>query len=208
MSTTAQNLFEDVSVQLTDPRTRDAETGEFLGKDSTLYIDYNFADKGIRLSIYSDTNSPNGQFSLDIELDKIVTNLATATAVLKQIAADYPGKLKVKSFLPVWDVFFRAVDGAVEITSPVADTDGSDACEACGTVERNDFTFLYVPAVPDSQLYDASVSLHWEFGCYGGLTVEGALDDVEVEAREILGRMLMLADDDYKPAVKAALAAL
>lgn len=201
MSSPADTLFEDINVTLAGGRWRDMETGEWTWDEVTLYIDYKFEAKGLRFSIHNDVTRKT-------ELDKFADNLGAATAVLKKIAAEYPGKLQMKKLLPVWEVFFRAVEGFVEISSPVAQAFG-EACAACGTVDTNSFTFLYVPAIPDSKLYDASVSLSWEFGsCSGALTVEGALDDVEAEAREVLGRMLDSADDQYKPAVQAALAAL
>lgn len=57
-------------------------------------------------------------------------------------------------------------------------------CEGCFDVNENIVQAFYFPAVDESE--DASLSVFWEAGCYGGESVAGAFTDVKSEAIMLL----------------------
>lgn len=198
--TPATGLFRDHSVVLSGDRTQDEVSREWSFTERILYINYGFADKSLSFAIYNDEA---GEYLLDAVH---VEDYETAEGLLKEIAAEYPGKIDMEDYLPLWKIFFEAIKEAVFIESPVTNVSGS--CGTCGDYNRNEFIFLYVPAVPGSALADPSLGLHWEFGCFGGEKIAGTYEEVLTKVSDLLILMKSRALDEYKKDVVEAMAVL
>lgn len=198
----AELMFEDFTVKLAGDRWQDDKSKEWIWTEVTLYVDYLFDDKAIRFAIY-DSRVEGGI----VLLDKKASNTAEAVAIAKEILTSYPKKLQLSKLTEVWDVFFSAAAGAVMFVAPLRDwRQDTEPCEACGTVENNALQFLFVPAVPDSPLTEPSLALHWNFDCYGGITILGAVDEsLRKEALEVLGRMMDATEPRFQPPIRLAI---
>jgi hypothetical protein len=185
----ATRFFTDQSIVLSGGREQDAVTREWTFTERIFYANYNFDDKSISLSIFDD------EIRKYVLEPSYVKDYATAENLLRKIAAEYPKKVRVEDFLSKWKVFFTAMTDAVYVQSPITDT--HNECGRCGDYNRDEFIFLYVPAVPGTALDEASLGVHWEYGCFGGIKISGTYED-EVEAvSELIQRMKESVMDDY-----------
>jgi hypothetical protein len=194
----ATTFFTDESVLLSGGREQDEVTREWTFTERVFYANYHFDDKSISLSIFDDVTR---SYVLD---PGYVKDYATAERLLRQVAKEYPKKIQVKSFLAKWKVFFAAMDGgAVAMGSRV--TDFSESCDTCGDYNTDEFIFLYVPAVPGTALTEASLGLHWDFGCYGGMKISGVYEDVAESVTELALKMQDSTQDEYKDEVQVVI---
>jgi hypothetical protein len=193
----ATKYFRDVSIVLSGGREQDAVTREWSFTERIFYANYCFSDKSISLAIFDDVTR-------NYVLDTVyLQDYSEAAELLQVIAGDYPGKINVKGTLSQWKVYFTAMKEGDFIESPVSDIDGS--CGQCGDYNRDEFIFLYVPAVPGTDLDEASLGIHWDYGCFGGNKVTGVYDEVVEEVTEVLTRLEEVAKGKYKSAPKEAL---
>lgn len=196
----ATRFFQDSAIVLSGGRKQDEVTRQWEFTERIFYANYIYADKSISIGIFDDISR---KYVMEMTY---VKDYATAERLLKQIAKDYPGKVKLKDFLPKWKIFYTAMENAVEISSPVTDASGS--CDSCGNYDTDEFLFLYVPAVPGTDLDEPSLGLHWEFGCYGGRKWAGSYDDAVEGVTEMAGHMEESVQADYKPNVTAVMETL
>lgn len=198
--TPATGLFRDHSVVLKGDRTQDEVTQEWTFTERILYMNYEFGSKSISFAIYDDEAS---EYFLDTVY---VEDYVTAENLLKKITAEHPGRIDTEDYLPLWKVFFEAMKETMFIESPVTNVSGS--CGTCGDYNRNEFIFLYVPAVPGTALEDPSLGLHWEFGCFGGEKIAGDYEEVYSKVSDLLIMMKSRALDEYKKDVVEAMAVM
>lgn len=190
----ATRFFVDSAVVLSGARKQDEVTREWEFTERILYTSYLFEDKSISISIFDDITREY------VWKPQYVKDYSTAERIIKEIAKEYPGKVKVKSLLSQWQVFYSAMEDAVFIESPVRDTDGS--CGQCDDYNRDEFIFLYVPAVPGTKLDQPSLGLHWDFGCFGGEKWSGEYEEVVEEVTSLTSRMHSSAEDQYRSTIE------
>lgn len=190
----ATRFFQDAAIVLSGDRRQDEETLKWEFTERILYLNHNFEDKSISIGIFDDVTC---KYVMEVVY---VKDYVTVERLLKQIAKDYPGKVKLKAFLAKAKVFFTAMEGAIAVESRVTDASGS--CDGCGNYDTDEFIFLYVPAVPGSGLDEASLGLHWEFGCYGGRKIAGSYDEVAAEVTNLVGPLEDSVQDEYKQSVE------
>ena len=187
MTSVTENVFRDTSITL----TRDGNN------ESTLYIDYNYEAQAVRFSIYSEDR--------ELVFDKEAHYTYVAARILNELAAEYPGKIKKKQFLPAFDLFFTAVENAVFEQGPLYKT---THCGQCGNHDSGTFRFLCIPAIPDTKLHEGAVELDWDYGCYNNVALAGTVEDTAAEVRDHLERMNELAEFGAVQGVQNALNAL
>lgn len=192
----ATRYFVDESVILSGGRSQDAETHEWSFTECIFYMGYVFEDKTVSIAIYDDSSRSY------ILKTVYVSDYLTAESLLKKINADYPGKIKVKNILAKCRVYFKAVEDSFFIQSKV--TDYNESCDQCGDYNRDEFIFLYVPAIPNTPLNESSLAIHWEYGCFGGTKHSGVYDDVVGDVDELLARMEEAVWEAYQQDVAAA----
>ena len=162
-------------------------------------VEYDYEDKCVYVTAWDDAAHAQA-------LQAAVKSAPEAEALLAELAAKWGrDNFNPDEFLPLWEDFFRAVENAVTVSTPLTDDEGH-FCDTCGDYNTNTMDFLLVPAVPGTPLTEDILCVHWEFGCYGGLTAEGKRSAVEEEARDILTKAVSVARKGaYKKALKEAL---
>ena len=198
--TPATGLFRDTSLVLSGDRTQDEVTQEWTFTERILYMNYELSYKSLSFAIFDDEAGKYVLTPVHVEDYQAAENL------LNEIVEAYPGKIDLGDYLPVWKLFFEVMKESVFIESPVTNVSGS--CGTCGDYNRNEFIFLYVPAVPGTALADPSLGLHWEFGCFGGEKVAGVYEEVLTKVSDLLILMKSRALDEYKKDVVEAMAVL
>jgi hypothetical protein len=186
----ATNYFVDKSVVLSGERKQDAVTREWSFTERIFYANYYMEDMSLCFSIFDDVTR-------SYVLEPVyLTEYKEAESLLRDIAKQYPGKIQIKKFLTEWAVYFTAVEEAVFLHGKVSDIDGS--CGQCDDYNRDEFIFLYVPAVPGTPLNEPSLGIHWDYGCFGGTKITGVLEDVVDDVQALLPRMHEQAESKYK----------
>lgn len=191
----ATRFFTDHMVLLSGGRKQDEVTRKWEFTERIFYANYDFESKSIGFAIFDDVTRKYVLESVWVE------DYESAERLLKEIAKTYPGKIKVKDFLPKWKVFYAAMKDSVFVASKMRETEGS--CDSCGDYDTDEFIFLYVPAVPGTGLDEPSLALHWDFGCFGGTKHAGVYEDVVDDVTEMAGRMESFAEEQYMKSVKA-----
>lgn len=200
-STPAEVTFPQQSLVLSGDRKQDPETREWEFTEVTFYLDYNFDDRSISIEVFDDVTRTS------LVGREYIKNSADALAIIEAIDVQYPGKIKVAKLKKTFKLFFEVGVGAVAIDTPVTDTDYT--CDQCGDYNVDTMKFLYVPGVKGTDFEEGSIELHWEYGCYGGLKVEGTYSDKADEAIEILNRAINAASKkSYKRKLREAVTAL
>lgn len=194
----AAKMLEDVSVVLFGERGTD-RSGASYSTEVVLYIEYNYVVKDISISIYD-----MGQG--DVIYSKSFTNPTQGQVFLRGIAKEYPDRIDLNEIFSTWDLFFKAAEKMVFISSTITNPD--IYCETCNDIMRDEFEFLYVPAVPGSALDEASLYLHWEYGCLGGETLSGEYSEVADSMIANLSEMFRACEDEYKNDILKALGVL
>lgn len=195
------NLFNDHSVVLSGGREQDEVTREWTFTEKIFYASYCLADKSISLSVFDDETREY------LRGPVYVRTFHEAALFVKEIAAEFPKKIAVKKLLAEMELYFTAMsDSAAFVEGRVTEVNYS--CDQCGDYNTDEFIFLYVPAVPDSKLTEASLGLHWKFGCFGGRKSSGVFEDVVDEVQEMLEDMLEGAKTTCKPEIREALSVL
>jgi hypothetical protein len=196
----ATRFFTDQMVLLSGGRKQDEVTHEWEFTERIFYANYDFESKSIGFSIFDDVIR-------EYVLKQVwVEDYESAETLLMEVAKTYPGKVRTKDFLPKWKVFYTAMKDSVYIESQVTEVDGS--CDTCGDYDRDEFIFLYVPAVPGTGLDQPSLALHWEFGCFGGTKFAGVYEDVVDKVTAMAERMEGFAEEQYVNNVKVMKKAL
>lgn len=196
----ATRFFLDQMVVLSGDRKQDEVTLDWEFTERILYVNYQFEDKSISIGIYDDVTRSYVRETV------YVKDYQTAESILKEIAKTYPGKVKVKDFLPKWKVFYTAMKDSVFVASQMRETEGS--CGTCGDYNTDEFIFMYVPAVPGTGLDEPSLALHWDFGCFGGTKHAGVYEDVVADVTALADRMEGFAEEQYVDNVKTMKEAL
>lgn len=196
----ATRFFTDQMVVLSGDRTQDAVTREWEFTERIFYANYDFESKSIGFAIFDDVTRKYVFESVWVE------DYESAERLLKEIAKTYPGKIKVKDFLPKWKVFYAAMKDSAFVASQMRETEGS--CDSCGDYDTDEFIFLYVPAVPGTGLDEPSLALHWDFGCFGGTKYSGVYEDVVDDVTALADRMEGSAEEQYVDNVRAMKKAL
>lgn len=196
----ATRFFTDQMVVLSGDRTQDAVTREWEFTERIFYANYDFESKSIGFAIFDDVTRKYVLESVWVE------DYESAERLLKEISKTYPGKIKVKDFLPKWKVFYAAMKDSAFVASQMRETEGS--CDTCGDYDTDEFIFLYVPAVPGTGLDEPSLALHWDFGCFGGTKYSGVYEDVVDDVTALADRMEGSAEEQYVDNVRAMKKAL
>lgn len=196
----ATKLFTSDAIVLSGDRKQDAVTRKWTSTERIFYINYDFAGKAISVSIHDSVSRAYVLRPLN------VTDYEQAKNVLLGIEAEYPDTVSSEDFLSDWKTFFAAMDKTVWIEGNV--TDFAADCDQCGDVNVDIFAFLYVPAVPGSALYESSLCLHWEFGCFGGTKYAGTYEDTIDDVRSLLNQMKSKAKGNDRLSIKGAMDAL
>lgn len=193
----ASRLFSGGSSLLAGGRFQDPETRKWTFTEVTLYVDFLMYDRGVELNI----------FNSETHEDELKTvrfrDIASLEEKLSDISSKYPGKVKVKPIMDKARIYFAGIEDAVCIDGKV--TDDESSCEQCGDYNVDIYEFQFFPAVFGSVLKDASIDLHWQFGCYGGKALHGTFEDNGQEALDMLMHMLELASDEYKADIQQAI---
>lgn len=190
-------LLSGSSALLSGGRFQDPETRKWTFTEVMLYVDFLMYDHGVELNIFNSETHEDElktvRFADSVSLEE----------KLSDIASTYPGKVKIKPIMDKARAYFAGIGEAVYIESKV--TDDESSCEQCGDYNVDTYEFHFFPAVPGSVLKEASLDLHWQFGCYGGKAIRGTFDDNAQEALDMLAHMLELALDEYKPEIQNAI---
>ena len=190
----AANYFNEMNIVLAGENTQDPETGEWDHGETNFYLSPYIMDKTVSLGVYNDRLHA-------YEVTGYYDDFESLELVLRGVDTKYPGKINVDEILPMYRVFFQATPGVFSIEDKI----GEDYdCEYCG-VNIDAFHFLLVPAVPGTPLSEASLNLHWEFGCFGGEGVNGVFSEVKDDALDLLKRMKAAAEKGYTASVKEAI---
>lgn len=138
------------------------------------------------------------------KLDHMYTDQESLETALRSLESEYPDSFSSLDLLQTTGIFFKAIECVVflhgDVTKPTYDN-----CSQCGSMVRDDFEFMYAPAVPGTPLNKASLELYWEYGCYGGDSYAGAFDDYAPVVLERLEFMLETAEGNLKAPLRRAL---
>lgn len=190
----AADYFNEMNIVLAGKNTQDPVTREWDHGTTVFYLNPYIMDKSVNLGVYNDRLRK-------YEISGYFDDFESLEEALRDVDAKYPDKIDVDDILPMYRVFFQAAPGVISVEDKI----GEDyECEYCG-INKDDFDFLLVPAVPGTPLSEASLNLHWEFGCFGGESVNGVFSEVKDEALDLLQRMRKSAEKDYASSVKEAI---
>lgn len=194
-STPATRYFKSSRINLSGERIYNDETESWDGGEVILWVNYHFDRQNVSLEVYDDAQ--NG-YRTEVEAEDFNTVVST----LQGLAEVYPDKkTSLDALLPAMKVFFQAIPGMFANEADVTNVDFG-SCSRCGDYNVDKFYFIYVPAVPGTVLTEASLGLHWDFGCYGGREEAGTFDEVAEEVRQILSDMLKHADNNRKKGIR------
>ncbi|MBC9705066.1 MAG: hypothetical protein H9W81_08830 [Enterococcus sp.] len=191
----AMDFFTDMVFVVAGERTQDPETGQRDYTETILYINPHLDEKTVNIGLYDD---PSHSYLINSNPG----SYASAETILRKIDSDYPGKIDMKAVLEMLRVFYTVAPGVRAIEDKVS-LEMTD-CENCGT-NVDEFFMVLVPSAADTPLTEASLNLHWEFGCFGGDAVNGVFSEVKDDAEQMLRRMLPDADRECKDGIKEAL---
>lgn len=196
----ATKLFTSDAIVLSGGRKQDTVTRKWTFTERTLFVNYDFSGKYISISVFDDV-------SRAYVLGPVyATSYQQAKSVLMGLESEYPTKVDMVDYLSLWETFYAAMPETVWIEANVTDSTGT--CDQCGDTNVDTFAFLYVPAVPGSELSESSLCLQWEFGCFGGTKFTGTYDETVDDVRSLLGQMESKAKGNDKRSIKNALDAL
>lgn len=188
-SSPATQYFKGHAITLDGELDYDVTTDRLTGNEVTLYVLFDFALGNLNLSICESEN--------DNELSRSVRrNYPDAETAIRAIDKKYPGKIDMETLLVNVRCFFESLYRSYLSSGTVSEETGY--CSRCNTRDINEFSFLFVPAVPDSPHDKASLNLSWAYGCYGGEAIGGEFDEVRKLALEMLYRMRKYADKKGK----------
>lgn len=170
---------------------------------NTLYVDYDFGRNTVELLCY------DGVKSAYVD-EYIVGSFAEASFAIKELDKKYPNKIELDDLLYRFKAFFAVTDRAVYINSSVTDTIDDEYlfCDTCGSFDGNTYEFLFIPAIPEAEITEASLYLHYEYGCYGGEKVFGDFNEVRNEVLELLDSMRNRAEENLVSDVDRAIQAV
>lgn len=191
----AAEFFKDSALLVAGENTRDSVTREWSCNHTTLFIDPRLTLESLNVNIYDAGNRKD-------VVSANLTDYESAETLFLQINKDYPNKIELPKMLDMSRVFFEVLPNVCYVGEPVRG--GLHNCEYCG-INDDEFQFLLVPASPGTALNEASLNLHWEYGCYGGTGVNGIFSDTKDDALDLLQQILSAADKEYRPAVKEAI---
>lgn len=172
------------------------KTAEGKSYESVLYfrVMYSFEKKCATFSLY-DVRARSHAMEL-----VHCHSFEEALAMLNLLAVDYPEKLKVQDFLPTLEIFFRAAPGITMLEKAIDDNGWQ--CNGCGMDSMERMYLFYTPAVPDTKLKHASLSLHWGCNCFDGFSHEGKLSDVKEDVLQSLKYVQSQVSDKHKATVQ------
>lgn len=190
-------ILRDENIILAGDRFQDPQTRNWTFTEVTLYVDFNVYTHAIQMSIW---DSEKREYELEPVL---FGNHAPLQEKLSEINVKYPSKVKVQDILDKARIYFDGIGESVYIEDKVTDYEAD--CEQCGDYNVDNFTFQYFPSVAGSALKDASLDLHWNFGCYGGIKIHGPFDENAKKALETLYQMYDQADEEYLKEIQDAI---
>lgn len=192
----AARFFRDESFILAGGRFQDPKTREWTFTEISFYLNFAPYAHGIQMSIW---DSEKREYEME---PTFFEEYVPMQEKLSEINAKYPGKIEVQNLLDKAHIYFEGIGESVYIEDKVTDEEAD--CEQCGDYNVDAFEFRYFPAVPNSFLEEASLDLHWQFGCYGGLKIHGTFDEKAQEALDTLNHMFSVASDEYQEEIKYA----
>lgn len=152
------------------------------GNDVILWMTFSPVRQELNLSVYDGEKSCYTHVFNGENRDDVV-------AFINNVCVDY------KTFIPsrftgLPSKFLKLKHDSFSLDVNI--TDEFDDCDSCGDVNGNTIQAFYFPAI--SEHHAASLSVHWNFGCYGGEARYGNFVDTKKGVLSILHRAVKTTD--------------
>ena len=193
----AKDMFDQQMITLAGQGGETPYNGEWKSTEIIFYMDFYMENRNVGILVYDfgkrQDHTPATQYS----------DYDSAADALKQIIAEFPGRLDEEKVLDTLKTYFTGLKESVASSGSIV-SDG-DKCNHCGGYNFDDYRFLYFPTVPGTPLDKASLELTWDYGCYNSDTVEGIFEDVAPEIITMLEEILDYAEPENIKEIQHAL---
>lgn len=145
--------------------------------DAVLWMSFNFLPATLDLAVYDDrTKTYTHKFE--------GTTAADVIEFIQGIEADFGVSLPA-DFTELPTTFVALKDQSFSLN--LENERKGSICEACGDYNLEYIEAFYFPAI--NPFFPASIAAHWGYGCFGGESVFGTVEEAE-DAIELIDKSL------------------